>query len=92
MAGTRKVGSSRVDVTPELLAQPIAVLQLREQSVNALVERGVTTIGELLQWCPYDPCVCACDAKHLLMIANFGEKSLQEVFDKLCVFGIQRTV
>lgn len=61
-----------------VLAQPIEDLDLTVRSFNCLKREGVTTVGELVQKTEDD----------LLEIRNFGQKSIDEVKDKLDELGL----
>lgn len=70
----------RVHITPaqqEWLARSTSELGLCTRTANALEGRGVYTVEDLLRCRPAD----------LLAQANFGEKTLQEVYDALATIG-----
>ncbi|GIU84316.1 MAG: DNA-directed RNA polymerase subunit alpha [Acidimicrobiales bacterium] len=69
--------SSVVGISPEL-EQPIEVLELSERPRNCLKRAQINTLGELVQKTPED----------LLAITNFGQKSLDEVIQKLDERGL----
>lgn len=58
-----------------------AELGLSVRTTNCLDEQGICTIGDLL----------ACRREDLLQIANFGEKTLEDVFKALEKLGFYRT-
>ncbi|MBI3925454.1 MAG: DNA-directed RNA polymerase subunit alpha [Armatimonadetes bacterium] len=57
----------------ELLETPIEELQLSVRSLNCLKRAGIRTIGELLSYSEED----------VMKLKNFGQKSLDEIKDKL---------
>ena len=57
-----------------------AALGLSVRTTNCLDEHGVCTIGDLL----------ACRREDLLQIANFGEKTLEDVYRALEKLGFYR--
>jgi len=58
-----------------------AELGLSVRTTNCLDEQGICTIGDLL----------ACRREELLRIANFGEKTLEDVYRALEKLGFYRT-
>ena len=58
-----------------------AELGLSVRTTNCLDEQGICTIGDLL----------ACRREDLLKIANFGEKTLENVYKALEKLGFYRT-
>ncbi len=60
----------------ELFEIPIEQLDLSVRVFNSLKRTGITTVGEVLEMLDRGP-----DA--MLAIRNFGEKSLDELVDKL---------
>jgi len=58
-----------------------AELGLSVRTTNCLDEQGICTIGDLL----------ACQREDLLRIANFGEKTLEDVYRALEKLGFYRT-
>ena len=58
-----------------------AELGLSVRTTNCLDEQGICTIGDLL----------GCRREDLLQIANFGEKTLEDVFCALERLGFYRT-
>lgn len=61
-----------------ILSQPVETLDLPIRPANCLRKMGIKTIGQLIQTPESD----------LLKIRNFGEKSLQEIKDKLAPMGL----
>jgi DNA-directed RNA polymerase subunit alpha len=57
-----------------------AELGLSVRTTNCLDEQGISTIGDLL----------ACKRDDLLQIANFGEKTLEDVYKALEKLGFYR--
>ena len=57
-----------------------AELGLSVRTTNCLDEQGICTIGDLL----------ACRRDDLLLIANFGEKTLEDVYKALEKLGFYR--
>ena len=83
------MAKTRVRINPEVirrsemqkkLAMNIAQLELSVRTTNCLEEHGITTVGELLKR----------QRKDLLDIPNFGEKTLEEVFNALLKIGFVR--
>lgn len=70
--------TSPVTVTSPDLELPIEDLDLSERPRNCLKRAQVDTIGQLVQKTPDD----------LLAITNFGQKSLDEVVEKLDERGL----
>jgi DNA-directed RNA polymerase subunit alpha len=66
-----------VYVTPEAEAKSLADLGLSPRVLNALHGRKITKVGQVL----------AMDEKDLLAIRNFGQKSLDELREKLIAHG-----
>jgi DNA-directed RNA polymerase subunit alpha len=66
------------DEMEELLARPLEDLELPVRPYNCLKQIGVKTIGELLQY----------PESELLKLRNFGEKSLEEIREKLTPLGL----
>jgi DNA-directed RNA polymerase alpha subunit len=58
---------------------PIEVLDLSSRTYNCLKRSQITTVGQLLQM----------SEDELLGLRNFGQKSLQELHEKLARHGIQ---
>ena len=66
----------------EKLDLSMAEIGLSVRTTNCLDEQGISTVGELLK----------CKRSDLLSIPNFGEKTLEEVFNALEKFGFVRAV
>ncbi len=64
----------------EKLDMSLAEIGLSVRTTNCLDEQGVSTVGELLK----------CKRADLLSIPNFGEKTLEEVFNALEKLGFVR--
>ncbi len=64
----------------EKLDLSMAEIGLSVRTTNCLDEQGVSTVGELLK----------CKRSDLLSIPNFGEKTLEEVFNALEKLGFVR--
>lgn len=64
----------------ERLELSIAEIELSVRTTNCLEETGIFTVRDLLQATP----------KRLLGITNFGEKTLDEVYDALAKLGFYR--
>ena len=64
----------------ERLEMSTAEIGLSVRTTNCLEERGIFTVQDLLN----------CDRQDLLSISNFGEKTLEEVFQALEVIGFCR--
>lgn len=64
----------------EKLAMSTAEMDLSVRTTNCLEERGIQRVGQLLE----------CDPKYLLSIANFGQKTLEEVYEALEKLGFYR--
>ena len=83
MSRTR-IPLSRQDEQTRLMAERLemstAEIGLSVRTTNCLEERGVFTVRDLLNCTPDD----------LLSIANFGEKTLEEVYKALEKFGFFR--
>ncbi|GHT22854.1 DNA-directed RNA polymerase subunit alpha [Planctomycetales bacterium] len=62
------------------LEMSTAALGLSVRTTNCLDEEGICTIGDLL----------ACKREDLLQIANFGEKTLENVYEALEKLGFCR--
>ncbi|REJ65880.1 MAG: DNA-directed RNA polymerase subunit alpha [Planctomycetota bacterium] len=74
------VGHDNVQSLDERLAMSTAEIGLSVRTTNCLEERGIFTVGDLLHRTPDD----------LLEISNFGEKTLQEVYQALASIGFMR--
>lgn len=64
----------------ERLDLSIAEMSLSVRTTNCLEETGILTVRDLLHATP----------KRLLKISNFGEKTLEEVYDALEQLGFYR--
>lgn len=64
----------------ERLDLSTAEIGLSVRTTNCLEERGIFTVRDLLKCRPED----------LLGISNFGEKTLEEVYDALAAVGFHR--
>ncbi len=64
----------------ERLEMSTAEIGLSVRTTNCLEERGIFTVRDLLH----------CERGDLLSISNFGEKTLEEVFDALEKIGFPR--
>ena len=62
------------------LEMSTAEIGLSVRTTNCLEERGIFTVRDLLNCTPED----------LLDISNFGEKTLEEVYDSLNKIGFER--
>jgi DNA-directed RNA polymerase subunit alpha len=62
----------------EVLDTPIEDLQLSVRSLNCLKRAGIRTLGELLTYSEDD----------IMKLKNFGQKSLDEIKDKLVERGL----
>ena len=62
------------------LAMSTAEIGLSVRATNCLEERGIFTVGDLLN----------CTRDNLLSISNFGEKTLEEVYKALESVGFYR--
>ena len=64
----------------ERLDMSTAEIGLSVRTTNCLEERGIFTVGDLLH----------CTREDLLSISNFGEKTLEEVYQSLESIGFYR--
>jgi DNA-directed RNA polymerase subunit alpha len=62
------------------LEMSTAEIELSVRTTNCLEERGIFTVGDLLN----------CTREDLLSISNFGEKTLEEVYRALESVGFAR--
>ncbi len=67
-------------IMQERLEMSTAEIGLTVRTTNCLEERGIFTVRDLLNCTPQD----------LLSISNFGEKTLEEVYQALEEFGFAR--
>jgi DNA-directed RNA polymerase subunit alpha len=65
-------------ISEEKVNMPVEELDLSVRTLNSLRRGGITSVGELL----------AKSEKDLLSLRNFGQKSMQEVQDKLISLGL----
>ena len=83
MSRTR-IPVSRQEENSRMMAQRLemstAEIGLSVRTTNCLEERGIFTVRDLLNSSP----------EQLLSIANFGEKTLEEVYKALEKFGFYR--
>ena len=83
MSRTR-IPLSRADEQARLMAERLemstAEIGLTVRTTNCLEEKGIFTVRDLLNSTP----------EQLLSIANFGEKTLEEVYKSLERFGFYR--
>lgn len=70
----------QAQVLREKLEMSTAEIGLSVRTTNCLEEKGIFTVGDLLNSSPDD----------LLSISNFGEKTLEEVYKALERFGFYR--
>jgi len=73
-----KLEEAEAEVYDKTLALPIEELDLTVRALNCLKKSNIQTIGELV----------AHTEKDLLGIGNFGERSLEQVIEKLAKFGL----
>ena len=66
-------GSTIVNISPEHFNTPVEKLELSSRTLNCLKRASLDKVGQILEMNRAD----------LLQIRNFGEKSLNELFDKL---------
>lgn len=71
---------TRSNAMAERLEMSTAEIGLSVRTTNCLEERGIFTVQDLLQ----------CTRADLLSIANFGEKTLEEVYRSLERIGFAR--
>ena len=82
--GTRiplRTADTQVRDVEEKLEMSTAEIGLSVRTTNCLEERGIFTVEDLLH----------CTRDDLLSISNFGEKTLEEVFQSLERFGFHRS-
>lgn len=68
-------------IPPEIAAKPIDELELSVRVYNALKRTGISTIGELLD-------LMNKSGGNLTNLRNFGDKSMQELREKLAARGL----
>jgi DNA-directed RNA polymerase subunit alpha len=75
-----EVGTERVPlvVSPEIYQTPIEKLELSPRTLNCLKRSHISKVGEVLEM----------SDDELLKIRNFGEKSLDELKEKLAEHGV----
>ncbi len=71
---------SQAEELKEKLEMSMAEIGLSVRTINCLEERGILTANRLLH----------CTRDDLLSIANFGEKTLEEVYQALEGVGLYR--
>jgi DNA-directed RNA polymerase subunit alpha len=74
------ISLTRTDGMADRLEMSTAEIGLSVRTTNCLEERGIFTVHDLLQ----------CTRADLLSIANFGEKTLEEVYRSLEKIGFSR--
>ena len=62
-----------LQISPEMYSVPVEQLELSSRTLNCLKRAGLDQVGHILEMKPDD----------LLEIRNFGEKSLNELYDRL---------
>ena len=82
--GTTRIPLDKTHIEQKELEKKLewstAELGLSVRTTNCLDEQGISTIGDLL----------ACRREDLLLIANFGEKTLEDVYKALEKLGFYR--
>jgi DNA-directed RNA polymerase subunit alpha len=68
----------RAFIPEDIYNMPVEQLDLSVRAMNCLRRSGINTVGELI----------SLDEKELLALRNFGQKSRQEVEEKLIDLGI----
>jgi DNA-directed RNA polymerase subunit alpha len=71
----------RSSIPDELYNMPVEQLDLSVRTLNCLRRGGVTTVGELISK----------DERELMSLRNFGEKSKQELVERLDTLGLSFT-
>ncbi len=71
----------RLSIPNEKYDMPVEKLDLSVRTMNCLRRSGITTVGELIAKGP----------KELLKLRNFGQKSFQEIEEKLASVGLSLT-
>ena len=71
----------RLAIPDEKYNMPVEQLDLSVRTMNCLRRSGITTVGELIAKGP----------KELLKLRNFGQKSFQEIEDRLASIGLSLT-
>jgi DNA-directed RNA polymerase subunit alpha len=72
-------------ISSEILETPIEQLDLSVRVFNSLKRTGITTVGEVLE-------LLAKGDEAVLSIRNFGDKSLEELREKLQEKGFLRGI
>jgi len=72
----------KASIPQELYDMPVEQLDLSVRAMNCLRRSGITTVGELV----------STDEEELLGIRNFGQKSRQEVQDRIRALGIDFSI
>jgi DNA-directed RNA polymerase subunit alpha len=68
----------RLSIPDEKYNMPVEQLDLSVRTMNCLRRGGITTVGELISKKPKD----------LLQLRNFGQKSFQEIQERLAELGL----
>jgi len=76
--GRRDIGFEEREKIRALLSKGIEFLEPTKRTVNCLKEAGIETIMDLVSR----------SEEEMLQIKNFGEKSLEEIKEKLEKFGL----
>jgi DNA-directed RNA polymerase subunit alpha len=71
----------RLSIPDEKYNMPVEQLDLSVRTMNCLRRSNITTVGELIAKGP----------KELLKLRNFGQKSYQEIEDRLAAIGLSLT-
>ena len=71
----------RLSIPDEKYNMPVEQLDLSVRTMNCLRRSNITTVGELIAKGP----------KELLKLRNFGQKSFQEIEDRLAAIGLSLT-
>jgi DNA-directed RNA polymerase subunit alpha len=71
----------RASIPDEKYNMPVEQLELSVRTMNCLRRGGITTVGELISK----------EEKELLSLHNFGQKSMQEVRERLEALGLSLT-
>lgn len=69
---------SRLSMPEELYNMPVEQLSLSVRTMNCLRRGGIATVGEL----------ASKEEKDLMALRNFGQKSKQEIIDRLSALGL----
>ena len=68
----------RLSISDEIYNKPVEQLDLSVRTLNCLRRGGIATVGELISK----------DEKELMALRNFGQKSKQELVDRLSTLGL----